>query len=277
MLVQWECFLKNLGEWQGSFTNISSQGKILEDIPSHLSLVGFNDNKNVTLTLKRYPIGQTPKELVINFAYLNRSILFFENGAFSQGSMQWSPLGDFGGEFGLISNNRRLRLLQFFKESSLNTITLIREKSPESEQPERPQLTVDQLLGEWQGEVITIYPDLRSPSYYSSHLKIERQGEGNVVQSLSFATGDTTPTTITSSAKVENNCLFFEQSSLPVQILLLPDGASCNCPLQIKAGHPFVLELGWLLEPDTRQRIIRSYSAKGEWISSTLVTEKKVG
>lgn len=67
----------------------------------------------------------------------------------------------------------------------------------------------------------------------------------------------------------------FTEGSLPVQILLLPDGASCNCPLQIRPENPFVLELGWLLEPTRRQRLIRSYNAKGQWTSLTLVCEQK--
>lgn len=57
---------------------------------------------------------------------------------------------------------------------------------------------------------------------------------------------------------------------------MLPDGASCNCPLNIKPQTPFILELGWLLEPNKRQRIIRSYSPKGEWTSLTLVEETKI-
>jgi hypothetical protein len=38
----------------------------------------------------------------------------------------------------------------------------------------------------------------------------------------------------------------------------------------------FILEVGWLIEPNLRQRMIRSYSDKGEWVSLTLVTERRV-
>ena len=56
----------------------------------------------------------------------------------------------------------------------------------------------------------------------------------------------------------------------------LPDGASSNCPLQIKNGQAFILEVGWMYAPNQRQRMIRSYDQKGGWVSLTLVTESKV-
>jgi len=68
----------------------------------------------------------------------------------------------------------------------------------------------------------------------------------------------------------------FDSSPLPVQVLLLPDGASANCPLHIQPGHSFVLETGWLLEPQRRQRLIRSYNSQGQWTSLTLVNETKI-
>lgn len=56
----------------------------------------------------------------------------------------------------------------------------------------------------------------------------------------------------------------------------MPDGASSTCPLQIQPGQPFFLEVGWLLEPTLRQRMIRSYNSKDEWVSLTLVTERRI-
>ncbi len=64
------------------------------------------------------------------------------------------------------------------------------------------------------------------------------------IQTLNF--GDNQ---ITSSARIEGQRLLFENGPMPIQILLLPDGASCNTPLKITAGHPFVLEVGCLLSP----------------------------
>lgn len=275
MPSQWECLLQNLGEWQGSFTRLSPQGEQLKDTPSVVSLEALNDHQTIRQTIRFLPPNQPTEEKVLEYSSLNRSTLFFANGAFSQGSMQWGPFSEFGAELGLISGNRRLRLVQIFnKNSQLEQLTLIREHKAGEDSKTLPTLTLEQLLGEWQGEAVTIYPDWRSPTTYPTQLKIHRQETNRIEQQLTFGTGAEVRT-ITSSAIINGSILNFDQGSLPVQVLFLADGASCNCPLQVKPGHFFVLELGWLLEPNKRQRLIRSYSDKGEWISLTLVKEER--
>lgn len=276
MPSQWECLLKNLGEWQGSFTGFSPQGERLEETPTVVTLEGLNDNKTMRQTIHRFLPGEVVDEKVLEYSSLARSVLFLENGAFSQGSIQWGPFSEFGAELGLIDKNCRLRLVQLFnKESQLSQLTLIREKLAGTNTPERPPLTVEQLLGEWQGEAVSVYPDWRSPNTYSTQLKIHREDSNCLIQQLTFGTG-VSARTITSTAKINGSILSFDQGALPIQVLLLPDGASSNCPLHIKPGHPFVLEVGWMLQPGLRQRLVRSYSDKGEWASLTLVTEKRV-
>ncbi|NEP13944.1 MAG: DUF3598 family protein [Symploca sp. SIO1A3] len=276
MRSQWECLLQNLGEWQGSFTHFSPAGEQLEDIPSVLNLEQVNDNQTVRLTLRRFPPNQPVKEQVLEFTNIGRNIMFCDSGAFSQGSMQWAPFSQFGAELALIEGNRRLRLVQMFnRERQLSSLTLIREQLAGINAPECPLLTWEQLLGEWQGEAVTMYPDLRSPETYATHLKLQQQDNNHLVQQLRFGTG-TSVRTITSTARIDGSMLYFDQSTLPVQVLLLPDGASSNCPREIKPGHRFVLEVGWLYQPNHRQRLIRSYSDKGELLSLTLVKEEKV-
>ena len=276
MTEQWDYFLKNLGEWQGSFTRMSPQGEEVTDTPTLVTLEGLNDNKNVHQVVRYLPPDEPSRDVVVDYDSLNRSILFFPNGAFSQGSMQWGPYSTFGGEFGLIDNEfgdgtRRLRMVELFDSSAkLDRIVLIREKLPHSNIPERPTLTVEDLLGEWAGEGMTLYADLSNPTSFTSHLKIERVTSDRLNQTLSF--GDRQ---ISSDARIDGSRLLFENSELPSQVLLLSDGASCNCPLEIKLGHNFVLEMGWLIRPNIRQRIIRTYNHKGNWISCSLVTEKK--
>ena len=277
MTEQWNYFLKNLGEWHGSFTRFSSEGKQTTDTPTVVTLEGLNNNQNVHQVVRYLPPDEPSREVVVDYDSLNRSIIFFENGAFSQGSMQWSPYSTFGGEFGLIDNecgdgSRRLRMVELYNNSSkLERVVLIREKLPGSNVPERPTLTVDRLFGQWQGEAITMYADLSNPRKFSSKLQVEPIDNHHLKQSLSF--GDRQ---IVSTAKIEGSRLIFSNSDLPSQIILLPDGASCNCPLEVKSGHSFVLEMGWLLQSDLRQRIIRSYNEKGNWVSCTLVTERKI-
>lgn len=285
MLSQWDSFLKNLGEWHGSFTRFSSQGEETADTPTIVTLEGLNSNQNVHQVVRYLPPNESPRDVVVDYDSLNRSILFFENGAFSQGSMQRSPYGTWGGEFGLIDNDfgdgtRRLRMVILYGNSSqLERLVLIRERKPDSDVPDRPELIVDHLIGEWQGEATTLYADLSHPTQFSSHLQIKRQDSNHIQQSLSFteqSEGVTSPRTISSTARIADSRLLFENSDLPTQVILFPDGASCSCPLKVTSGHNFVLEMGWLLQPNIRQRIMRSYNDQGNWVSCTLVTEKKI-
>ncbi len=261
---QWDCFLENLGEWQGSFTQFSPRGELLSDTPSLLSLEGIDNNQNVRLTLRR----EGKPDLVSEYSTIGGGLRFFENGAFSQGAMQFAPYTQFGAELALLHSDRRLRLVQLFdRRSQLEQLTLIREQRVGTSAPERPPLTVEDLIGEWSGEAVTIYPDWRSPDSYLTSLKLHREGHDRLVQTLTI--GAEKP--FTSTATIQGSVLWFEG----VQVLLLPDGGSSTCPVKIKLGQPLFLEVGWLLRPDLRQRLIRRYNAKGEWVSLTIVTERK--
>lgn len=273
MRSQWECLLQNLGEWQGSFTQFSPQGELINDTPTVVSLVGVNNNQMIHQIVR--PANQPLEEKILEYSSLGRGILFFENGAFSQGSIQLSPVAEFGAELGLIDGDRRLRLVQLFNQKGqLERITLIREHLTGATTAERPPLKLDDLLGEWQGEAVTIYPDWRSPDRYPTQLRIAKNGDGQLIQQLTFFQGNSTHQ-ISSTAKIEGSLLHFKGSPQTNQVLLLPDGASATYPQQVRVGEAFFLEVGWLLQPDLRQRLIRRYNNKGEWSSLTLVTERK--
>ena len=278
---QWNNFMKNLGEWHGSFTKISPEGKIIEDIPSTLYLESLDEqNKTVRLTLRRFTSSgdnSEPKvnELVREYQTLGRDIMFFENGAFSQGSIQISPISVNGAEFSFINQNRRLRLVELFnQDGSFQTLTLIREKRAITNALENPILTVDALLGKWQGEAITIYPDLRTPDIYPTQMELKIENTGRLFQQITF--GNTNQKIITSTARIEGSILHFDEGSQPVKVLLLPDGASATLPIKIELRKPIFFEAGWLIKPDLRQRLIRTYNDKGECVSLTLVTEHRI-
>lgn len=273
MKSQWECLLENLGEWRGSFTRFSPAIELLEDTPTVVSLQGLNNNQVIRQTISRVLSTGEVSEKVLEYSSLGRSVLFFDNGAFSQGSIQIAPFSEFGAELGLIDGNLRLRLVQLFnKNSELEYITLIREVLADTQPREIPDLTIEQLLGEWVGEAVTIYPDWRSPDTYPTHLNIYLNESGELVQQLSFANR-----TINSIAKIQESILYFDRSPQKIQVLLLPNGASATCPTKVTFGQNFFLEVGWLYLPNQRQRLIRSYNEKGEWVSLTLVKERKVG
>ena len=253
MKSQWECVLQNLGEWDGSFTHILPCGEIVEDIPSHISLTSNDDRSSIHLVLTRfYPAtaGSTelvPQEMAIDLNAPGAGALFFETGAFSEGGIYFTSRIKFGAEFCLITpaQDRRLRLVQMFDDTGLfHRLTLIREQRQGSEAPERPPLLLDDLIGNWQGEAVTLKP---------------QRTESKTV---------TIETTL--KARLE-----FECGDLDYRTLLLPDGAYSTCPIQIRSNTAFFMEIGWLIAPNQRQRLIREYDAAGNWIALMLVMETR--
>jgi hypothetical protein len=278
MRSQWECLLQNLGCWQGSFSRLSKSGEILEDIPSETSLELKEDNQTVRQVVRRFYDGQ-PQDLVLEYRTLNRSTTFFENGAFSQGALQFAPHTEFGAELGLIYGDRRLRVVLLYdKVSQLDRVTFIREHLLNSTTPERPALTLNDLLGKWEGEAITIASNWLEPESMSTVTEWKQEGD-RVIMTLQMQT-PMGAKTITSIARIDphnSQILNFEQDTLSIQTLFLPDGASITCPVAIATRQPFRLSISWLLEPNLHQRMIRAYDHRGGWASLTLVTERKVG
>lgn len=273
MRSQWENFLTNLGDWEGSFTQVSPAGEILKDTPSRLLLEGLEDDKAVRLTLRRFPPDSPADEVVREYRSLGKDILFFDGGAFSQGTIQRSPLSAFGAEFGFVADNRRLRLVEIFTpEGDPDRFTLIREKRAGTDAPERPPLTLEALLGTWEGEAVTISPSWLSPDIVPTRLELRLDGGGRLVQTLEFGT-----VRVCSTARIEDSNLYFDDASPPVRVSMLPDGASATFPERAPRGNPFFLEAGWLMEDNRRDRLIRRYSETGEWLSLTWVRERKVG
>ena len=268
----WENFLKNLGQWRGSFTEFSPEGELLGSTSSLLSLEGLENNQLVNFRLRRYGSDDYNQPPISDYSQehrsLGRQIIFFDTGAFSKGSLQLAPFSQFGAEYGFVAENRRLRFVQLFDgEGNFTRLILIREFRSESNAEERPTLTPEQLLGEWVGSACTAYPDWTPPQTYTTHLQIKKVSDSHLEQTLSFGEQK-----ITSTARIDGTKLHFKDR----QILLLPDGGSSNTPLQVKLRQSFFVEVGWLVSPKERQRLIRSYNDKGEWISATHVIEHKI-
>ncbi|RPH89996.1 MAG: DUF3598 family protein, partial [Chroococcales cyanobacterium metabat2.561] len=76
MLSQWECLLKNLGQWQGSFTRLSPQGDLIEDTPTLVSLQGINNNRSIRQLVRRLYSDQVPEDLILEYSSLHQGILF---------------------------------------------------------------------------------------------------------------------------------------------------------------------------------------------------------
>jgi Domain of unknown function (DUF3598) len=272
----WENFLKNAGEWHGSFTGVSLTGELLDSTPSILTLDVLENHQLVKFRLRRFGSGGVSEpptsDYVQEYRSVGNQVIFFDTGAFSKGVLQVAPMNEFGAEYGFVADDRRLRFVQLYdRDGRLNRLVLIREFRQDSSAQERPPLTVAQLLGEWQGKAWTVFSDWQPTVTTDTHLVIKDLGQGQLQQQLSF--GDRT---ITSTAQVTGNILQFSDAPTPRQILLLPDGTSSNTPLAVNHRQSFFVELGWLVTPTERQRLIRSYNDKGEWVSATHVIEHKV-
>jgi Domain of unknown function (DUF3598) len=270
MSAQWNNLLLNLGKWQGSFTRCSPQGEEQEDTPTLVTLEGLEDDRVVRQMVQRFPkSGDAEPPLILEYRSVNRGTLFFDIGAFSTGSMQFNPVSDFGAELGFIWGDRRMRLVQLFDSGCFSQMTLIREYRQGTNVVENPPLTVEQLLGNWEGEAVTIYPDWRSSDPYPTKLSLTLEGDV-LSQNLIGPNFD-----FTSTATIERSILRFGEEENALRVILLPHGASCTAPLKIPRQRSFFLEAGWLIHPTLRQRMIRSYDDRGEWISLTLVIERK--
>jgi Domain of unknown function (DUF3598) len=280
---QWDCVLQNLGEWQGSFTRLSPTGEQIEDIPSLISLTGVSDRPlfegqappTIHLALTRhYPDANgvpQPQEMAFDFSEPSAGAMFFATGAFSEGS-PYLRLGVPGGaEFAFKHEDRRLRLIpQYDLDGRLFRLTLIREQRVGTNAPERPPLDLAGWLGVWQGEAVTLYPGST------------RASESSTLQTTVMTEDRTVSTSRSIESQVTEAILTIDSGSTPTrltsqstQVIFLPDAAYVMCPTQIESGVAIELEVGWSIAPNLRQRLIRTYTDRGEWLSLAFITESR--
>jgi hypothetical protein len=185
--------------------------------------------------------------------------------------MQWSPVADFGTEFSLTLPNERLRLVQMYERGgTLSYLVLIQETREGQTAVVRPKLTVEQLVGTWEGSAIAYNLDWTTASF-STQLTVTQPTPQTLRQEL--CSGEAT---FTSTARLERDRLLFEQGQISYQLLLLPNGGSSLCPQQIPSVTGFVCEIGWLLDAQTRLRLVRQYDSSGAWSQQTWIKETKV-
>lgn len=263
--------MQNLGLWTGSFAQFSPDGTLLQETPSQLSLTLSENQQRVDLCLKRFPNHQPASVINLQFSYPGpgRQVPFLEQGAFSQGTLQYSKVSRFGAELSMIWGDRRLRLVpQYATGSQLTHLTLICETRADC--PPSPPLTLEKLLGHWQGEAHTSYADGRNPDRYATDLQVIQRGD-QVQQRMQFADYK-----METTGQIHPCAIEFTSGPQPLRLLMLPGGGSSLGPLEIQSGVPFFLEAGWWIEPGLRQRLIRRYSDRGEWESLTLVIERQI-
>ncbi len=283
MKSQWDCVLQNLGEWQGSFTRLSPLGAEIEDTPSLIKLTGVDEHRlpkgqatpTIHLALTRYyadPEGRLqPQELAFDFSEPSAGAIFFETGAFSEGS-PYLRLGVPGGaEFAFLHADRRLRVIQQFDgDGKLFRLTLIREQRVGSNAPERPILDLASWLGNWQGEAVTLCPGSTRVDVVSTAQTLMLEDDRTVTLYQEIGT-QVTESTLAIDPTGDRTRL----TNPSTQVILLPDGAYAMFPSQIEPGGSIVLEVGWSIDSNLRQRLIRTYTDRGEWLNLTFITESK--
>ena len=257
MSSQWQNFLRNLGEWRGSFASLDGAGAVLTTTPSILSLEAGDDDRLVRFRLRRFgPEGDAAEpisDVQQDYRSLGRQVVFFANGTFCKGTLQVSPGTVFGGEFGFVGVDRRHRLVQLHQpDGRFQNLVLIREFRAGSEAAERPPLEASQLLGSWQGQVSTITADWPEPDDRPCNLQ--------------FSGGGAEPLTLACSLEGVQPL----EGDPGSRLQWLPDGGYHRCPEQVSHRQAFRVEAGWLQSDQQLQRLVRRFDATGAWQSSSL-------
>ena len=261
MSSQWDNFLRNLGEWRGSFASLDATGAVVESTPSILTLERGEEERLVHFRLRRFADGdlngEPSRDMSEDYRNLGRQVVFFESGTFCKGRLQVAPGTPFGGEFGFIHGDRLHRLVQLHNDDgNFTNLVLIREFRAGSNAEERPALTLDQLQGSWSGSAATITADWPEPDHTTCRFEMSGTPQGSLrIQTSTGATSDS----------VEAG------STEPLQLTWMADGGYHLTPRHVDHRNAFAVEAGWLSAPDRLERLIRRYDASGAWTSATQI------
>jgi hypothetical protein len=257
---QWENFLQNLGQWQGSFASIDADGAIIDITPSMLTLARGEEERLVHFRLRRYGDGfdrKPTREINQEYRDLGKQVIFFDSGSFCKGSMQVAPLTPFGAEFGFLDGDRRHRLVTLYDQGGdFESLVLIREFRVGSDARELQPLKEEQLLGRWLGTSVTVSADWLEPELAPCELEFTQPvGQSLVIRTLMGGA---------------------EQSrgTGRDRLMQLPDSGYILVPTHVSHREAFRVEAGWLPAPGRLQRLIRHYDSSGAWTSATWIWAK---
>lgn len=296
---QWDCIRENIGVWNGAFLQFSMDGELQKDTPSVLTLAETEPDKTMSLTLERMPDGEPKKFNNLTFTYPGPApyTYFFESGAFSQGSSQWSSFGQFLAEFSMKVGDRRIRFVVAYEStpsytSTIKYVTLICETQSGGTQFKADPISAEQLLGTWQGsgeslDVCTRSFEKKNRSrcqfgFVSNHqqqlaLQCEEQ-IGEHVYSLTLKGESTGNGVERSDEKLSRQRVVLLKdaaTNISYQLMLLPNRTYCLLPREICRECDFRLEVGWLSEENERSRFVRYYDTRGVWMHSAQLSDAK--
>ena len=292
MASQWDSLRKNIGVWQGAFVQFSPEGQQVSETPSVLTLEEREPGQTIALTLERFPENEPKKVNNLTFTAPGpgAALPFFESGAFAQGSSQWSAFGQFATEVSLkIGGDKRVRYVVMYEStqrytSQIKYVTLICETREDAAPFAEKTLTTEQMSGQWAGEANVIFTDERSP--------IAGRSQWQLHDDLTFSCReewtDSTHTLEANGSKPDEakgaelqQCKVIQlapstEGQLAYQLMLLPKGAYCLLPKEIKKEQPFRIEVGWVSVSGERSRLIRYYDTRGVYIESALIEDQQL-
>ncbi len=223
---QWAGLVANVGWWQGEFIRLDPQRQECSRTASRIRLE-VKGERHIEQLLD---IGGQTQTLQITS--LKKGLVFFPSGAFSQGSLQWSPIGEFAVELSLLAGLERRRLVAIYRaeqqQSHLATITLIPEYA-QAPAPVRPELVGSE----------PVRPETTSLAAAQSEM----------IQIDTFW-------------QVECSSQRYSLTDEP-----LPYQCACALPLVLPKQKPFSLGLSWRVNADEQQHLVRHYDASGVWQS----------
>jgi len=290
---QWECIRQNIGTWHGAFVQFSPAGEQVSSTPSILKLEETAPDQTMALTLERFPEGGEKKVNRLTFTAPGPApyTYFFTDGTFSQGSPQWSSFGQFGTEVSLKVGDRRVRYVIMYHSTSHYTseikyVTLICERQEGGTQFEEKALTAENLLGTWEGTAEVIYATGEPFTTGNSEWQLTadlslacKEAFDNTVRTLRFKrdlekqdTDGNEP--ITDGLEKAIHLKATEDQQLNHQLMLLPNGAYCLLPQEIKKEAEFRIEVGWIDSAGGRSRLVRYYDTRGVWTASALIKDQ---
>mmetsp|Transcript_36223 Transcript_36223/g.60278 ORF Transcript_36223/g.60278 Transcript_36223/m.60278 type:complete len:261 (+) Transcript_36223:164-946(+) len=208
----------------------------------------------------------------------------FKDGSFSY--IRASRSGGLEAEFGinLFSTNKRVRVMQeynFFDFSLASCMALIEEPMEDPSEsfdmsymgPTPPRLNPQSdLAGLWEGESITLGKrDPATPKRSKFTMEITATAS-KLGATITLEDG---VTVVESKGVFDGDRVIFPGRS-PHLYMLLPSKVTCLCPIQMRKGTGFVIEVGVLAEPNLRYRMSRQYDGDGKWVASVLTTERRV-
>ena len=267
---QWQNFLRNLGEWRGSFTSLDAEARELENTPSILTLEQGQEERLVHFRLRRFADGdldgEPSRDMQQDYRSLGRQVVFFESGSFCKGSLQVAPGTAFGAEFGFVLGDRRHRLVQLHEPSgAFEQLVLIREFRAGHGAAEQPPLTLSALAGRWQGEAQTISADWPVAEHQACQMQVEQTPANGLM--LHTRIGEQS-----SGIQLQGSGpVLRSEGPSPQRLTLLPDGGFQITPQQVSHRDSFQVEAGWLAAPDRLERLIRRYDGSGAWQAATHV------